>query len=92
VYSGKKTHLFEDVAYIVTFGKMTEVAEEDPRAIKYKDHKMINKIPFATNWAYYGWSIETDLSNKIGSVKISNIHFVEGFRKDFSVPENYIKK
>ena len=92
VHSDKKTHLLEDVAYIVTFGKTTEVAEEDPNAIKYQDYKMINGIPIATNWGYYGWSITTGLSDKIGSAKITNIHFVEGFRKDFSVPKNYIKK
>ncbi|PQJ81821.1 hypothetical protein [Polaribacter glomeratus] len=92
VYSDKKTHLLKDVAYIVTFGKTQEVAEKEPHAIKYQDYKMINEIPFATNWGYYGWSIKTGLSDKIGSAKITNIHFVKGFRKKFSIPESYIKK
>ena len=92
VYTDKKTHLLEDVAYIVTAGKTKEAAEADPHAIKYEDYKMVDNIPFATNWGYYGWNIETGLSDKIGSAKITNIHFVEGFRKDFAIPENYIKK
>ena len=92
VYADKETHLLEDVAYIVTLGKTKETAEEDPHAIKYQDYKMIDGIPFAANWGYYGWNLETGLSDKIGNAKISNIHFVEGFRKDFAIPENYIKK
>ena len=92
VYANKETHLLEDVAYIVTLGKTKETAEADPHAIKYEDYKMIDGIPFATNWGYYGWNIEKGLSDKIGNAKITNIHFVEGFRKDFSIPENYIKK
>jgi hypothetical protein len=92
VYSNKETHLLEHAAYIVTAGKTKEAAEADPHAIKYEDYKMIDGIPFATNWGYYGWSLEKGLSDKIGSAKITNINFVEGFRKDFSVPKNYIKK
>ncbi|SDS02179.1 hypothetical protein SAMN05216503_1719 [Polaribacter sp. KT25b] len=92
VYTNKNTHLLEHVAYIVTAGKTKEAAEKDPHAIKYEDYKMIEEIPFATNWGYYGWNIESGLSDKIGNAKITNIHFVEGFRKDFSIPENYIKK
>jgi hypothetical protein len=92
VYSDKKTHLLEHAAYIVTAGKTKEAAEKDPHAIKYEDYKMVDGIPFATNWGYYGWSLEKGLSDKIGNAKITNIHFVKGFRKDFSVPKNYIKK
>ncbi|MGJ8745788.1 hypothetical protein [Polaribacter sp.] len=92
VYADKKTQLLEHVAYIVTSGKTIEAAEADPHAIKYEDYKMIDGIPFATNWGYYGWSIDKGLSEKIGNAKITNIHFVEGFRKDFAIPENYIQK
>ncbi|PQJ72824.1 hypothetical protein [Polaribacter butkevichii] len=92
VYADKKSHLLEHAAYIVTSGKTKEAAEADPHAIKYEDYKTIDGIPFATNWGYYGWNIETGLSDKIGSAKITNIHFVEGFRKSFAIPENYIKK
>ena len=92
VYTDKKKHLLEHLAYIVTAGKTKEAAEADPHAIKYEDYKTIDGIPFATNWGYYGWSIDKGLSDKIGSAKITNIHFVEGFRKDFAIPENYIKK
>ncbi|OAD46229.1 hypothetical protein [Polaribacter atrinae] len=92
VYADKKSHLLEHAAYIVTSGKTKEAAEADPHAIKYEDYKMIDEIPFATNWGYYGWNIETGLSDKIGSAKITNIQFVEGFRKSFAIPENYIKK
>ncbi|MCL7762723.1 hypothetical protein MPF19_04790 [Polaribacter sp. Z014] len=92
VYTNKKTHLLEHVAYIVTSGKTKAAAEADPHAIKYEDYKLIDGIPFASNWGYYEWTLDNGLSKKIGSAKITNIHFVEGFRKDFAIPENYIKK
>lgn len=92
VYSDKKDNLIQHAAYIVTAGKTKEAAEKDPHAIKYQDYKTIDGIPFATNWGFYGWNIEKGLSDKIGNAKISNIHFVKGFRKDFSIPKDYIKK
>ena len=53
---------------------------------------MVDGIPFASHWGYYSWNIETGLSDKIGSATISNIQFVEGFRNNFSIPKNFLKK
>ncbi|AUC84013.1 hypothetical protein CW731_01320 [Polaribacter sp. ALD11] len=92
VYKNKNTHLLEHAAYIVTAGKTKEAAEADPHAIKYQDYKMVDGIPFASNWGYYGWNIETGLADKIGSATITNIKFVEGFRNNFSIPKNFLKK
>jgi hypothetical protein len=92
VYTDKKTHLLQHVAYIVTLGKTKEAAEADPHAIKYENYKLINGIPFATNWSFYGWNIEKGLSDKIGNAQITNINFVEDFRENFTIPENFIKK
>lgn len=92
VYANKKSNLLEHVAYIVTVNKSTEAAEADPHAIKYLDYTKINGIPFATNWEFYGWNIEQGLTDKIGVAKITNIKFLDDFRKNFSVPENFIKK
>lgn len=92
VYSNKETNRLEHVAYIVTAGKTKEAAEKDPHAIKYLDYKMIDGIPIATNWEFYGWNIEEGLTNKIGSAKITNIRFIDGFRDSFSIPESFIKK
>jgi hypothetical protein len=92
VYKDKKTDLLEDVAYIVTVNKSTEAAEADPHAIKYIDYTEVDGVPFAANWEFYGWSIDKGLTDKIGFAKITNIKFVEGFRNDFAIPENYIKK
>jgi len=92
VYTNKETNILNHVAYIVTVNKSTEAAEANPHAIKYVDYKEIEGIPFATNWGFYEWSLEKGLTNKIGSAKITNIHFVKDFKKNFTIPENYIKK
>lgn len=92
VYTNKENNLLNHVAYIVTVNKSKEAAEADPHAIKYIDYVTVDGVPFATNWEFYGWNIEEGLTTKIGSAKITNIKFVEGFRNNFSTPENFIKK
>jgi hypothetical protein len=92
VYANKTTNLLDHVAYIVTLGKTKEQAEADPHAIKYLNFKEIDGIPFATKWDFYEWNIDTDITNKIGSSKITNIQFVSDFKNNFTIPENYIAK
>ena len=92
VYTNKDSHLLEHVAYIVTLGKSLEEAEKDPHAIKYEDYKLIDGIPFAANWSFYGWNNQDGLTQKIGNAKISNIQFVKDFKSNFNIPKNYQKK
>ncbi|WP_339660244.1 hypothetical protein [uncultured Polaribacter sp.] len=92
VYSNKKTQLLEHVAYIVTLGKTLEEAEKDPHAIKYENYTQIDGIPFAKNWSFYSWNNEDGLTEKIGNAKITDIHFINGFRNNFTIPKNYLKK
>ena len=92
VYADKKSNILEHVAYIVTAGKTKEAAEKDPHAIKYSDYKMIDGVPIATNWEFYGWDLEKGLNDKIGNAKITNIQFVQGFKNNFSTPKDFIKK
>ncbi|WP_405606217.1 hypothetical protein [Polaribacter sp. Asnod1-A03] len=92
VYTDKETNLLNHAAYIVSLGKTVEAAEADPHAIKYIDYKEIDGIPFATNWEFYGWSLEEGLTTKIGSAILTDVKFVDGFRDIFKIPENYIAK
>jgi hypothetical protein len=92
VYANKTTNILDHVAYIVTLGKTKEQAEADPHAIKYLDFKEIDGVPFATNWDFYEWKVDTDITNKIGNAKITNIQFVKDFKNNFTIPENYIAK
>ncbi|MCG1036508.1 hypothetical protein [Polaribacter sargassicola] len=92
VYENKETNLLNHAAYIVSLGKTVEAAEADPHAIKYIDYSTIDGIPFATNWEFYGWNLNEGLTTKIGSAVLTDIKFVEGFRENFKVPENYIAK
>lgn len=92
LYTEKESNRLNHVAYIVTAGKTKAEAEADPHAIKYTDYSTIKGVPFATNWGFYEWTLDTGLTNKIGSGKITNIKFIENFRENFNIPENYIKK
>jgi len=88
-YTNKATNQLDHVAYIVTANSTVEKAEEDPHAIKYTDYNDVNGIPFATDWGFYEWNSKDDLTDKIGSAKITNIQFVKDFRSNFKIPDNY---
>lgn len=90
VYSNTENHLLTVAAYIVTYGKGKEKAEQDPHAIKYEDFNNVEGIPFANQWTFWGWSKTGGLSKQIGTATLKNIHFVDSI--DFSVPKNFIKK
>ncbi len=92
IYTNKDNNMLDHVAYIVTAGKTKAEAEADPHAIKYLDYKQINGIHFATNWEFLEWGLEKGLTKKIGSGKITNIKFVDGFRDSFSIPNDFIKR
>ncbi|MEO1434442.1 MAG: hypothetical protein AAFV80_02845 [Bacteroidota bacterium] len=61
------------MSYIVTLGKSTEEANQEPHAITYEAFQTVKGIPFATNWAFWDWSAEAGLSNQLGEAKIQNI-------------------
>ncbi len=93
VYKNKETDVLDNVAYIVTAGKTNEEAEKDPHAIKYEDYKLINNIPISNNWSFWGWNSTDGLTNKIGSAKITNIEFIDGFKETVNaIPADFISK
>ncbi len=90
VYSNDN-NVLQAAAYIVTFGSAgdTSKAEADPHAIQYKDFKVIDGIPFATKWEFFGWTEEKGMGDQlIGEATITDITFLDDEASLFETPEN----
>ncbi|MCK8522655.1 hypothetical protein M0D21_13810 [Aquimarina sp. D1M17] len=90
VYTDPENNTMQAAAYIVTFGSGgdTSKAEADPHAIHYKDFIMVDGIPFATKWDFYGWTEEKGMTDKLGEATISDITFLDEEGVIFNTPEN----
>ncbi len=90
IYTDSKDNSLKAAAYIVSFGSDgdTAKAEADPHAIHYKDFVMVDGIPFATKWDFYGWTEEKGMTDKLGEATISDITFLEEEGDIFETPEN----
>lgn len=88
IYQEPDSGLLYGAAYIVTFNKEREQAEEDPHAIVYHDYKLIEGIPIATKWAFHNWSKEKGFEDQIGEAVISNIRFIDPETDLFRQSEN----
>lgn len=88
VYKDAETERLKAAAYIVTFSKDLQKAEEDPHAIVYSKYKMVQGVAFATQWNFYNWNEETGLGEQLGSAEITNIKFFSPEENTFKIPEN----
>ncbi|WP_445721576.1 heat-shock protein Hsp90 [Flavobacterium sp.] len=87
IYKDAQNHLV-GAAYIVSFGKGKEAAEKEPHAVKYTTFLETNGIPFATEWTYHMWTLETGFGDEIGKAKVANIVFSKKNEALFEKPEN----
>ena len=75
-YADKESYRLYAAAYIVTMGRDQEKAEEDPHAITYENYQMVEGVPIATQWGFWGWDGDQGLTKKLGQAEISNIAFL----------------
>lgn len=87
IYKDAQNYLV-GAAYIVSFGKGKEAAEKEPHAVKYTTFLETNGIPFATEWTYHMWTLETGFGDEIGTAKVTNIEFSKKNEALFEKPEN----
>ena len=90
LYRNKKTSLIDAAAYIVTFGKTKEEAQKDPHAIKYEDYKLVDGVPVAQSWSFWGWTKNDEFKTQIGGAKLTNIKFVSTDANTFKPEKNFI--
>ncbi len=88
VYKDNKTNRLKAAAYIVTFSKEKDKAEEDPHAIVYANYQTIDNIPFATSWTFHNWNYESGLGEQLGKASITNIKFFDPEESYFNAPGN----
>lgn len=88
VYKDPETERLKAAAYIVTFNKEQQKAEENPHAIVYSSYKMVDNVAFATQWSFHNWNSEEGLGEKLGEATISNIRFFDPENEYFKIPEN----
>lgn len=92
VYADQNTHLLKAAAYIVTYSKSQEQAEENPHAIVYKRYFSLNQVPFSSQWEFYNWSAEKGIYGKpIGKATISNVKFIAKSHPVFQKPKHTIE-
>ncbi len=90
IYTDPTENTLKAAAYIVSFGSDgdTSKAEADPHAIQYKDFKIIDGIPFATRWIFYGWTKEKGMTNILGEATLTDITFLKEEGAIFDTPDN----
>ncbi|SHI32954.1 hypothetical protein SAMN04488096_101147 [Mesonia phycicola] len=92
IYASKQTNLLKAAAYIVTFGKDVEKAEENPHAIVYNQYFTVKDVPVAKYWNFYNWSEEKGVYGEpIGDTEISNLKYLSASEVNFEVPENAVE-
>ena len=88
LYTHPKTDRLEAMAYIVTFGKTAEAAEESPSAIIYEGYEDVDGVQLSTRWKFFKWSEEDGiLGEQVGEVSITQPRFVEPAADAFTPPE-----
>jgi hypothetical protein len=86
LYADQQTALLNAAAYIVTANSSAAEAEEDPHAIKYESYELVDGIPIATRWSFWGWKKDAGLTEQLGYAELSNIRFSSPNATDFTRP------
>lgn len=88
LYRDTESNRLHAMAYIVTYGKSVEEANEEPHAITYEGIVELEGVPVPTVWNFWIWDEENGISGEpIGKVTISNPEFIEASDQLFAAPE-----
>ncbi len=80
------------LAYIVTYNKSAEKAEEDPHIIFYTDPVAVDGVVFATKWKFHAWREDVGVTGEpIGDATLSNIAFVTPPKGAFEKPDGAVE-
>ncbi len=90
-YMDNKENLLVALAYIVTYNTDVKKASEDPHAITYEAFIELEGIPFATQWNFWTWNWDGQLSKLLGTASVSNIKFIKK-AEDLFQPSASFKK
>lgn len=87
LYRDPATDRLAGMAYIVTYGKAVEDAEQAPHAIVYHDYQTVDGVVLPMRWTFHNWSHDTGVSDEaIGVVTLTHVRFVEPDADAFTRP------
>jgi len=88
IYRDKRSNQLEAMAYIVTYSKRREKAEEKPSIILYRGYERVDGVLLSTDWSFAYWSADKGVIGKPkGDVKLSNLKFIKLEPGTFDKPE-----
>ena len=89
IYPDLATNRLAAMAYIVSYGKSVEAAEEEPHAIVYHDYETIDGVALSMRWTMHHWSTEKGPhGDPIGEVQLRNVEFVDVDETTFAKPDD----
>jgi hypothetical protein len=89
VYRQPATNRLAAVAYIVTYGRPVDAAEEEPHALVYDEYETVDGVTLSTRWVMYDWTLaDGPVGQPLGDVTLANLRFVEAGDADFARPED----
>ncbi len=89
LYKDQKRNLLSAMAYIVTYGKSKEEANQNPHCITYESFIEFEGIPFATVWNFWTWTPAGEMDKLLGTAKLSYFEFVDSASDLFTKNENF---
>lgn len=93
LYTRENEQLLEVAAYIVTGGRSSqEEAEKDPHAIQYLDYRILNGVPIAREWKFWGWQADKGLTKELGGAKLTNMEFLDVPEAFFKAPDGLVEE
>ncbi len=93
VYKNPETGVMEGMAYIVTYSKSREEAEETPSCVVYKNYTDVNGLKLSQDWTFYYWDEEKGGSGEPKYLAtVRKMTFVDGDDSLFSMPEGGVEE
>lgn len=78
VYVDKEHHALSAMAYFVAYGRTREEVNKDPQILIYEDIETFDRVPLATTWRIYNWTLTGGLDgDPVGTVKLTNLQFID---------------
>lgn len=78
LYRDPDTDLLRAMAYIVTYGKSAETAEQEPHMIVYERYAEVGGVQVPVEWTFWNWNEATGPQGEpLGHMRITDPRFVE---------------
>ncbi len=92
LYRDPQSRRLAGMAYIVTYTKDVQEAEQSPSMIIYEQYEEFDGVTLSTQWRFHHWSLRKGAHGEPkGMVTISNLRFVELEGDEFEHPAGAAK-